>query len=1126
MMVVFVSQCEKKAINKTRRVLDAFANRIGERTWQTIITEDGLIAVKKLLRRTVTKNTAVACHWMRSRIRSELVWVVGNRYKFNTQGVVPVNSTHKNHIKNEWENDWFYLPIIKSLVAVSALLHDWGKASVLFQKKLQKRAKQGDPLRHEWISCLLLNGLVQLSGDSSKDDGWLNLLINNNINEKCLMELVGKNSEKPLDHLPPLAQLVAWLIVTHHRLPNLCDEKNRKDKHGRETKTIQDMLGQITAEWGYQNKYDEDEYDKRLKDCFRFEHGLLNISDGWRKAIIKWASRLKDAMGQAEELIENGAWRVVLHHARLCLMLGDHYYSSCEADLKWKSKTRLYANTQRKNDKTQLKQKLDEHLVRVSEQALKISQNLARFTTKMETADVKSLNQKSPKNYEWQDIAVAKIKFFKSENESIVSKKSGWFIVNMASTGCGKTIANAKIMRALSQDGDGLRYILALGLRTLTLQTGDEYRNKIGLEKEDLAVLIGSSVIQELHNQSVNREENVTTEELGSESMEQLLNEDLDSDELVNADFLDAVIPKHNVKQANKNKAFLYKPVLVCTIDHIIAATETKRGGKYILPCLRLLSSDLVIDEVDDFDGKDLIAIGRLIHLAGMLGRKVMISSATIPPSVAEGFFNVYQEGWRLYALFKHISAQIFCGWVDEFSTKVHLIDKNKSLDICKQYVSWHQKFTNKRVDKLRQQVIKRKGYIVRCDEIYREPDALTNKKLSNEQRYFEKILRNTICLHHKHHTVDKITGKRVSFGVVRMANILPCIQLAKYLMSADWPESIMPKVMAYHSRQVLLLRHEQEKHLDEVLKRKETIEDMPQAFSNPNIRKYLNNTAAEDVLFILVATPIEEVGRDHDFDWAVIEPSSYRSIIQLAGRVRRHRQSGIEEPNIAVMQYNLRALRRDGRAAYLRPGYETQKSHKLQTHDLCELLDEGALNHAINAIPRISLPDLLQPDRSLADLEHKVIGDSLTHYGNKGPQCMQSWLTECWWLTALPQQFNRFREHTAEERQLYLIWQDDKGKAEFCERSEDGTFIPLTNFSSCVIKDENISDNIRKHLWLDRNYEMSLRQQCDSKSEVCDVEMEQKEMKKKSERYGELTLPIIEDSTFIYSDQFGLGRD
>ncbi len=95
MMVTFVSQCEKKALNRTRRVLDAFANRIGDNTWQTIITEDGLIAVKTLLRKTATKNTAVSCHWLRSRSRSELVWVVGNRDRFNSEGIVPVNTTCK-----------------------------------------------------------------------------------------------------------------------------------------------------------------------------------------------------------------------------------------------------------------------------------------------------------------------------------------------------------------------------------------------------------------------------------------------------------------------------------------------------------------------------------------------------------------------------------------------------------------------------------------------------------------------------------------------------------------------------------------------------------------------------------------------------------------------------------------------------------------------------------------------------------------------------------------------------------------------------------------------------------------------------------------------------------------------
>ncbi len=110
MMVTFVSQCEKKALNRTRRVLDSFANRIGDNTWQTVITNEGLGAVKKLLRKTASKNTAVSCFWLRSRSRSELVWVVGNRNKFDEQGVVPVNYTNNRIIIGEIEimTDQYY----------------------------------------------------------------------------------------------------------------------------------------------------------------------------------------------------------------------------------------------------------------------------------------------------------------------------------------------------------------------------------------------------------------------------------------------------------------------------------------------------------------------------------------------------------------------------------------------------------------------------------------------------------------------------------------------------------------------------------------------------------------------------------------------------------------------------------------------------------------------------------------------------------------------------------------------------------------------------------------------------------------------------------------------------------
>ena len=1106
MMVTFVSQCQKKALNRTRRVLDAFANRIGDNTWQTVITEDGLIAVKTLLRKTATKNTAVACHWLRSRSRSDLVWIVGNRKRFNAEGIVPVNSTQKNILNGQFENNWTYLPLIKAMTAIAALLHDWGKATALFQSKLKKYTRQGDPLRHEWISCLLLNALIQQSDNT--DEGWLKLLIDGNFDEQALKNSVAKQSPNPLADLPPIAQLVGWLIMTHHRLPSRNEPKQEYDQ---KREILPRMLKSITAEWGYQNKFDEAGYKERLKACFEFPEGLLSQSAPWQKQIKKWSARLLKAQPEVQQLIGNDTYRLLLHHARLCLMLGDHYYSSCAADPYWNSTITLYANT----DKQELKQKLDEHLVHVSGHALRISQTLSRFTSEMDMAyDIKSLKQKSPKGYEWQDKAVENITRFKNQHEQFNEKGYGWFVVNMASTGCGKTIANAKIMRALSDDGESLRYILALGLRTLTLQTGDEYRHRIGLKSDELAVLIGSSAVKELHEKAKPKlDEQPTFEDNGSESLEALLEEELDYADAPTADFLDAVIPKHNPKLAEKNKAFLYKPVLACTIDHIIAATETTRGGRYILPCLRLLSSDLVIDEVDDFDGKDLIAIGRLIHLAGMLGRKVMISSATIPPALAEGFFNAYQAGWTLHSQFKDAHPQIACAWVDEFGTEVHNLDKTDSISRCRTYQGFHQHFIAKRVANLQKQPVKRKAYIVRCDDLF----AVNNDQESLKQQYFEKIKQTATELHQKHYTVDEKTGKQVSFGVVRMANIRPCIDLTRFLLQADWDEAIAPKVMAYHSRQVLLLRHEQEQHLDAVLKRKEKEGAMPQAFDDTIIRAHLNSTAAQHVLFILVATPVEEVGRDHDFDWAIIEPSSYRSIIQLAGRVRRHRLTPVDQPNIGIMQYNLKALRQDGdgRPAYCRPGYEVN-SLRLVSHDLCQLVDEAAINAAINAIPRIQQPKNLRPKQQLADLEHQVMNNSLTQYQAKGPQGLQAWLSECWWLTAVPQQLNRFRESNPDIT-LYLVWQD--GKPVFCEKTERGEFIPFGDRQNIKIAPA-LTDQEHSKLWLERDYGAALRRLFDSDSE--DIHEEQA-MNKQSKRYGELTFPENKDKGFFYSDQFGL---
>lgn len=1100
MMVTFVSECEKKALNKTRRVLDAFANRIGTRTWQTVITNEGLQAVKKLLRKTASKNTAVSCHWIRSRSRSELVWIVGNRARFNLQGVVPVNTTQKTIMNTQWENDWHYLPLIKSLTALAALFHDWGKASQLFQEKLDPKSKnhlKGDPLRHEWISTLFLNAYV--AGDET-DEPWLARLAAGEFDLKKLKSVVEQSNKKPLAKLPKAAGLLAWLIVSHHRLPGV---KKYKEKPA---KTSEALFSAITQTWGYENRFDEDEFKQKIKQCFEFPKGLPNESSKWLNSVKKQAKKLIDCLPLLEKSIEEGSWRLILHHSRLCLMLGDHLYSSLDKetddkDAKWKGELDLYANTDRKTGG--LKQKLDMHLFGVAKKAVTNAHLLPAFENRngeLQSAyDVKPLKRKSPANYRWQDIAVAKINHWRKEQSKIDEHHFGFFAVNMASTGKGKTFANAKIMQALSPDRESLRYILALGLRTLTLQTGDEYRKRIKLGGDELAVLIGSRAVLALHQKNSSDNEDEQSDQRGSESMEALLDNDI---------YFETEIPGDNLAtllNSQKERQFLYAPVLSCTIDHLMAATETRRGGRYILPSLRLMSSDLVIDEIDDFDGNDLIAIGRLIHLAGMLGRKVMISSATIPPDLAEGYYNTYQAGWRLFSQMRTRSPIIGCAWVDEFTTHVHSVNCKTGDSAIADYKKHHQSFIDKRIKELKKQPPKRKANITTCEKP--EGDETTIRDY-----YFSVIQRAILEKHQNHHTIDDQTGKQVSFGVVRVANITPCIELTRYLLNAEYPKEIAIRAMAYHSQQILIMRSEQEKHLDAVLKRGDGAQA---ALNHPLIRKHLNKTTAKHLIFIVVATPVEEVGRDHDFDWAVVEPSSYRSFIQLAGRVLRHRTlptDGLQAPNMALMQYNLKGLLGNESTVFCRPGYESAR-HPLETHDLNKLVDAALLGERLDAQPRINRRTTLNPRTDLADLEHDAIHQLLTDYSGQGPESMQGWLTSCWWLTANPQLFVRFREGHPQVN-LYLV-PSEKGEWRFVEKGKYGKAPIPREKTYRIEKNEVLTNQEQQRLWLFRDYEVLLEQ------------LEKPSLEKEALIYGEIGLPMYgkepSDLSFVYSSQFGL---
>ncbi|MEC8484888.1 MAG: HD domain-containing protein, partial [Pseudomonadota bacterium] len=182
MNILLVSQCSKKALQETRRIIDQFAERTGDRTWQTAITEQGLATLRKLLKKTARRNTSVACHWIRSNNRTDLKWIVGNPRRFNSEGTVPTNVTGRDILRAQDENVWHTAEDMRLVACIAALFHDVGKANQAFQDKINPRKKTDsfEPYRHEWVSLRVFEAFVQtaIAGvePSQQDQAWLTAL--------------------------------------------------------------------------------------------------------------------------------------------------------------------------------------------------------------------------------------------------------------------------------------------------------------------------------------------------------------------------------------------------------------------------------------------------------------------------------------------------------------------------------------------------------------------------------------------------------------------------------------------------------------------------------------------------------------------------------------------------------------------------------------------------------------------------------------------------------------------------------------------------------------------------------------------------------------------------------------
>lgn len=876
--------------------------------------------------------------------------------------------------------------ILRDVVALSALLHDTGKSNKAFQTRLQDGLNGGDYYRHEYLSLKIFLAMIE---DCESDTEWLERFSTDEINQFCtkdyIIERINKQVEDDsfdmvdISNIPPLARLVAWLVVTHHRLPpstqtDLKDKRKRLNKLKRhfDTNTSKSadlgiLYKDLNAYAGWQKNIIVKETDAEralLSTCFDV---LITESSKWRDSVNLCSQKILNnkSLFDGVTLCENGQIDspLVLQLARLLLVLSDHNYSALgDNDLNKRLTgdnlfSGVYANS---NADSSIRQPLDEHLMGVSSCVYQLSDSFNETLSNLpalKKTDTLSSHTNIERFY-WQNTAYDTAYSLHEE-----SKTNGFFCVNLASTGCGKTIANARIMKAVSKDNT--RFTVALGLRTLTLQTADSFKKDLGLSKGDLAVVVGGEANTELYYM---REDNSSSEGVrGSESVDLGFRDNVYSD----LDY-DSYKGLDTLLNDSKSQKMLLSPLLVCTIDHIIQASEGLHGGRNIAPSLRLMSGDLILDEPDDFGVDDLPALSRLVFVAGMYGSRVILSSATLTPSMVSFLFDAYLSGRKLFNESNDISSSnavnVPCMLVDEQDCEVRYC---KSEDDA--YIAFNE-FSYKRSEYLSSLPVRRKAEIMPMDDL----------SYDNEfpEFFFESLAQSVVnqaCnLHDRFHEVDESTGQSISVGLIRLTYTKSVIALAKELVSSvEVDEDTCIHFCCYHSRQLLAMRNELEVHLDSVLSRSDKSVLLK---DKPEIKNAIADSSCSKHIFIVLATPIAEVGRDHDYDWAIVEPSSMRSIIQLSGRVWRHRPDKIAyEPNVAIMQYNLKYFTRDRKKdkVFIHSGFESE-GNSPAVYKLDELMPDDALAK-IDSRPRIIEESVTYPPTSLSQIEHNRIRQVLS---------------------------------------------------------------------------------------------------------------------------------------------------
>jgi CRISPR-associated endonuclease/helicase Cas3 len=773
--------------------------------------------------------------------------------------------------------------VLASLAQLVALSHDIGKATSGFQEMLRAVVKSlkdtpYEYLRHEAVSYLLLRqatsegrlealnalALPQFAPPTYASAEALCAAFSAYLKEDLtlLREVAtGKNKASlPLEDL--CARLIAFLALTHHKLPGAKDYDAKKPyTYTGSQSDAQHVRRGSAGRW-----------EKSL--CFPqglpfAENGSTNrLGDRW----VALVHELKSLCAQhVDSLPPAELVQLAMAYVRPLFVLSDCIGSAQKSTLGFTDEP-LLANLYKSEDKGDLPgDGLQTHIGKVLAQAAHLScvfealahGDMQGFPALSNNA-LANLDDKrcSEGAFGWQGRLHDHIKDSACELPA--------FVVVTAETGSGKTIASGQIARALGSS----RFTYCLGLRSLTLQTGQAYRRDLGFSNEDLVTLIGDEVAQRAF------------ELTGSESMEQ---GEFLADGAPDIQALElALRPEGGLALGLKEKllALVAAPVLVCTIDQIIGVTQltkVRRAAHY----LRVYSADLVLDEIDNYSPLELKQIQRLCFLAGLARKHVICLSATAGPLHVDALVQEYQAGLRLNACMTGAENTFRLIQGSNVSAPRTEVIADAAAEAPLAVRGFNQ-------ETLAQLAAKRPKARIRI--------------LPESAYSFGGITRAVLDLarlNQQSVTLPSGTSISVATGFVRFNTVKLARSYAKFLYETNGLEAGTEiSLVCYHAKYTPLEHSAIDRCLKVLTRRKA---DTQAGFGEAAIAQYLAplhaRTGCQNLILLVVCTSILETGRDHDYDFAVLEPNSHRSLIQSAGRVLRHRAARDVPYNLGIIE-------------------------------------------------------------------------------------------------------------------------------------------------------------------------------------------------------------------------------